>query len=142
LDDAPIDAFGVGTRMTTSADVPSLDVVYKLVEDHTGPRMKTSTGKVTLPGRKQAYRTEAGDTIALVDESGVGGDPLLTAVMERGGRLHSPENLKEIRARTLAGLDRLPGPLRSLEKADPPYPVRRSPGVERLVALLSERAAG
>ena len=29
---APIDAFGVGTQMGTSADAPYLGVVYKLVE--------------------------------------------------------------------------------------------------------------
>ena len=29
---APIDAFGVGTQLSTSADAPSLSAVYKLVE--------------------------------------------------------------------------------------------------------------
>ena len=28
---APIDVFGIGTRLNVSADAPSLDLVYKLV---------------------------------------------------------------------------------------------------------------
>ncbi len=57
---APIDAFGVGTRLSTSSDAPSVGGVYKLVEievDHTVRRtIKTSPGKTTLPGRKQVWR--------------------------------------------------------------------------------------
>src|SRR5438046_2622235 len=49
-------AFGVGTRMGTSEDAPNLGGVYKLVEDRSGPRIKLSTGKATLPGRKQVWR--------------------------------------------------------------------------------------
>lgn len=59
---APIDAFGVGTRLLTSDDAPSLDIVYKLVRDDDGPRMKTSTGKTTLPDIKQVYRFATGSS--------------------------------------------------------------------------------
>ena len=55
-DGAPIDAFGVGTQLGTSADAPALGAVYKLVEDVAGPKMKLASGKVTLPGRKQVWR--------------------------------------------------------------------------------------
>ncbi len=80
---APIDAFGVGTRLATGGDDPSLDAIYKLVEDQHGPRMKTSTGKVTLPGVKQVYRVEeagllTADTIALADERRCRGGPCST----------------------------------------------------------------
>src|SRR5439155_23641778 len=66
-------AFGVGTRMGTSEDAPNLGGVYKLVEDRSGPRIKLSTGKATLPGRKQVWRVGGSgaavrDTIALGDE--------------------------------------------------------------------------
>ena len=50
--DAPVDMFGVGTEMGVSYDAPALAGVYKLVEDTRGYRIKRSTGKVTLPGRK------------------------------------------------------------------------------------------
>ena len=52
----PIDGFGVGTRMNTSADAPFLDCAYKLVEYAGLPRRKRSEGKATWPGRKQVFR--------------------------------------------------------------------------------------
>ncbi len=42
---APIDAFGVGTRLGTSADAPYVGMVYKLVEQGGAPRVKLSPGK-------------------------------------------------------------------------------------------------
>jgi nicotinate phosphoribosyltransferase len=138
--DAPIDGFGVGTAMTTSDDAPSLDVVYKLVEDDTGPRMKTSTGKVTLPGIKQVYRSErdgvlTGDVIALADEAGVTGVPLLERVMRDGRRAVPPEGPVAARSRALDTLDALPRDVRSLDqRAD--YPVVISPGLDALARRL------
>ena len=91
---AQIDAFGVGTKMGTSADRPYLDVIYKLCETMTAdgsfsPIMKLSKDKITLPGRKQVYRFKnkdgsfGKDVIALADEK-VEGEPLLVKVMEKG----------------------------------------------------------
>lgn len=51
---APIDGFGVGTRMNTSADAPYLDCAYKQTEYAGLPRRKRSEGKATWPGRKQS----------------------------------------------------------------------------------------
>jgi len=71
---APIDAFCVGAALTTSADAPSLDLAYKLVEYDGRPCSKHSPGKSTLPGRKQVWRRHdahgliAADQIALADE--------------------------------------------------------------------------
>ena len=48
-DGVPADAFGVGTQLGTSADAPALGGVYKLVADENGPKIKTSTGKVSVP---------------------------------------------------------------------------------------------
>src|SRR3990170_9130694 len=42
---APIDAFGVGTRVGVSADAPFVDSVYKLVEYDGRPGLKLSAGK-------------------------------------------------------------------------------------------------
>ena len=56
LRDAPIDAFGVGTSLTTSSDAPALDCAYKLQEYAGVPRRKRSQGKATWPGRKQVWR--------------------------------------------------------------------------------------
>ncbi|HEX2163903.1 MAG TPA: nicotinate phosphoribosyltransferase, partial [Thermoanaerobaculia bacterium] len=57
---APIDGFGVGTRMGVSQDAPTLDAVYKLTSYAGRGRMKVSPGKETLPGRKQVFRVEEG----------------------------------------------------------------------------------
>ena len=88
---APIDAFGVGTKMAVSEDAPSLDMAYKLVEYAGRPRMKLSTKKVLYPGRKQVFRVvEDGrmvrDVIGLHDEI-LEGEPLLRPVMRGGVRL-------------------------------------------------------
>ena len=87
-DGAKIDAFGVGTKMGTSADRPYLDVIYKLCETMApdgsfSPIMKLSKDKITLPGRKQVYRFQDDDgkfrrdIIALADEKSAG-EPLLS----------------------------------------------------------------
>jgi nicotinate phosphoribosyltransferase len=140
---APIDGFGVGTSLTTSDDAPSLDVVYKLVQDHTGPRMKTSSGKLTLPGVKQVHRMEtdgllAGDVVALADEEGAAGEPLLERVMRSGRRTVPPEGPVACRTRTMAGLRKLPEELLSLT-ASAQAPVQTSPGLDRLLATLLDR---
>lgn len=59
---APIDAFGVGSALTTSEDHPALDIVYKLVDYDGRPVAKFSGVKSTLPGRKQVFRPD-GDPV-------------------------------------------------------------------------------
>ena len=49
---APIDGFGIGTHMDTSADAPYLDCAYKLVEYAGKARRKRSEGKGALAGAK------------------------------------------------------------------------------------------
>ena len=48
--EAPIDGFGLGTRLDTSSDAPYLDCAYKLQEYAGRPRRKHSEGKATWPG--------------------------------------------------------------------------------------------
>jgi nicotinate phosphoribosyltransferase len=56
--DAPIDAFGVGTELVSGKPDAALDGVYKLAEIEGSPRMKISENvqKVTLPGNKKLIR--------------------------------------------------------------------------------------
>ena len=80
---APIDAFGVGTRLGTSADAPYVGMVYKLVEQDGAPRLKLSPGKATLPGRKQVWRSDGIDILGLVDEpTPAASRPLLATVFD------------------------------------------------------------
>ncbi len=142
---APVDAFGVGTSLDTSADAPSLDIAYKLEEYAGRPRRKRSPGKVTWPGRKQVWRRRgadgllAGDTLALADET-VEGEPLLREVMRDGRRCAELPSLPAARAYCRACVAELPAALRSLEEGDAAYPVQVSEQLKRLVAEMD--AAG
>jgi nicotinate phosphoribosyltransferase len=141
---APVDRFGVGTQLGTSADAPALGSVYKLVAEDGSPKMKLSTGKATEPGRKQIHRfCEGGcydhDVMAAEDEPVDGGRPLLECVMAEGRRPADSPRLESIKARCTSALDRLPPPLRSLESAAEPYPVGRSPGLSALVVRMLEQ---
>ncbi len=77
--DAPIDLFGVGTRLVTGQDSPALDGVYKLASVNDKPKLKISENieKITLPGRKKVIRysgddgTFYGDGIVLAEEENV-----------------------------------------------------------------------
>ncbi|MCZ7526332.1 MAG: nicotinate phosphoribosyltransferase [Acidimicrobiia bacterium] len=139
---APVDGFGVGTRMGTSSDAPSLDSAYKLVSYDGRPVMKLSEGKRTHPGAKQVFRrvTDAGvhDLLALREEAGPpGSEPLLVPVMAGGRRLGRPDTLEAARARCAADLAALPPAARELREP-------RAPAAEVspvLVALGAEVAA-
>ena len=120
---APIDSFGVGTRLDASVDAPYLDCVYKL-QDYAGrPRRKRSSGKATWPGRKQVTRVLdesgriAGDTIGLADES-LAGRRLLQPVMRAGRRTEQP-TLDEIRALARREIESLPAGCRTIDRPEP-----------------------
>jgi nicotinate phosphoribosyltransferase len=136
---APIDGFGVGTRMNTSADAPYLDCAYKLVEYEGRPKRKRSEGKVTWPGRKQVYRRYDADGLIAGDALTIEGDrqegtPLLAAVMTGGNRLADSPAIEAVRGHARAQLARLPARLASLERADPMVPAVS----EALRALAAE----
>ena len=137
---APIDGFGVGTRMNTSADAPYLDCAYKLQEYEGQPRRKRSEGKATWPGRKQVYRRYgddgrlAGDVLTLAAET-LPGAALLVPVMRAGRVLGPSAALDVVRERARAELTRLPEPLRALDDADP-YPVEIAPALRDLAAEI------
>ena len=133
---APIDGFGVGTRMGVSEDAPVLDIAYKLTEVRGEGRIKTSPGKRILPGRKQVFRVEEGgeavrDVLARADEEGPG-RPLLARAMA-GGQVADAAlpDLAAARERARREIAALPPRVRSLAPADPPYPVEIS---DRLAA--------
>jgi len=143
---APIDAYGVGTKMGVSADAPYLDTAYKLVDYAGRPVMKLSPGKVTQPGAKQVYRGPGGDLLTLRGEPAPPGcEPLLVPVMRNGQRLTAPDSLASARQRCQADLAWLPAAARSL-RSPVPVPVQVSSQLaslrDRLTRELTGDAAG
>ncbi|MCG3146125.1 MAG: Nicotinate phosphoribosyltransferase pncB2 [Gammaproteobacteria bacterium] len=142
---APIDGFGVGTELVTSADYPSLDCAYKLQEYAGAARRKRSEGKATWPGRKQVYRLRgdgrgpAHDVLTLCEDAHAG-EALLRPAMRAARRLAPRASIALMQARTAAGLAALPGRLRALEKAEP-YEVRVADGLRHLAAEIDARTA-
>jgi nicotinate phosphoribosyltransferase len=145
---APIDAFGVGTRLGTSEDAPNLDVVYKLAQLDGRPLVKLSTDKATLPGIKQVWRRLdeggrfAGDVIGLAGEE-LDGQALLETRMRGGARVtDQPEELAAARRRAAEQLASLPAAIRALSPADAPYPVDVSDALRRCAQQVSAGLAG
>jgi nicotinate phosphoribosyltransferase len=140
---APIDGYGVGTSLTTSADVPALDCVYKLQEYAGLPRRKRSTKKATWPGRKQVWRRYGADgrmigEILAREGDKKEGEPLIELVMQGGRRLRPPPPLHDIRRHAKRELERLPLALRAIEPATT-YPVEVAEELKELAAEVDRR---
>lgn len=126
---APIDMFGVGTELATSADAPSLGVIYKLVEieDSKGRRrypIKLSPDKHTLPGAKQVLRFVDHDLLARSTEcpvcpggtaEGAGNLEALIRPVMLGGKLVEPlPAIEQVRQSAARNLARMPAAVLSL----------------------------
>jgi nicotinate phosphoribosyltransferase len=139
-----IGGFGVGTKMGVSEDAPALDMAYKATAYAGKGRLKLSTGKRILPGRKQIFRIEergeaVRDVLARHDES-LPGRPLMKKVMEGGKRLPSHvTSLDGIRENAARERALLPSRIRALEGASPPYPVDVSEALKRHQEEVSSR---
>ena len=131
-DAAPVDGFGVGTRLVTGSGHPTAGFVYKLVaiEDEHGARRdvaKTSVGKGNAGGVKDAYRVLDPDTGFAVAEHLVpagalpsldGGRALQHPYVVDGRVVRRPSN-DEIRAMHRAAMAEL-RPLDRTTTAGPP----------------------
>ncbi len=144
---ARLDAFGVGTALSTSSDSPNIGVIYKLVEVDLGDTVrnaaKFSQEKITYPGRKQVFRFAdkdrkfSGDVIGLDTESFPGSEPLLVPVMRAGKRIAAADEdplavMKRGQSRHLSDRAHLPEGILLLRTAEPPFPVRYSERLEEL----------
>jgi nicotinate phosphoribosyltransferase len=153
---APIDAFGVGTALTVSDDAPSADYTYKLCDYLGRPRLKTSAGKGTVPGRKQVFRgIDAGghysqDLVGLVDESPSSVTrefkpavsritPMLQPVFENGRRVGVPPTLDQARDHFMGEFAMLGARQRSLTNPAV-YPVRLTAALNAMAISEKLRA--
>jgi nicotinate phosphoribosyltransferase len=142
---APIDAFGVGTRMNVSADAPYLDMAYKIVRYAGRDVLKLSTGKATWTGEKQIWRRRRPDGVldhdllALRDEPPpAGAESLLRTVMDAGRVVEPLPPVSATRERCAREIGALPPEVTRL-RAPGRYPVRHS---ERLVRHQRQLEAG
>ena len=138
---APIDAWGVGTRLVRSTDAPHLGGVYKLTyHDAMGePRMKTSPGKGTKPGHHQVYRVIrdglfAHDWVGLDGEALQDAAPVLIPLLEGGQAVCDAVDLEVSRARAREQLAALPSRLHGLGDEPEAYEVRTTDGLSQLMA--------
>ncbi len=143
-DGAPIDGFGVGTKVDTAADHPHLDMAYKLQAYRGVPRRKRSPGKTHWPGRKQIRRdyrdgTAVGDILCRSDEA-LPGEPLLVEMVDGGRRTRAAEATAAARERLSAGLAALPAACRSLEADSGAYPVTISSALRAAGEAADRRA--
>jgi nicotinate phosphoribosyltransferase len=153
---APIDAFGVGTALTVSDDAPSADYTYKLAEYLGRPRLKTSAGKITVPGRKQVFRgiDASGhfsqDLVGLVDETPTSVarefkpavakvTPLLQTAFENGRRAIAAPTLSESRDHFMGEFAMLGAKQRSLT-SPAAYPVRMTAALNAMTISEKLRA--
>lgn len=132
---APLDAFGVGTQLSTSGDAPNMGAIYKLAElDISGIKRftaKFSDEKTSLPGAKQIFRLPTRDILARSGECGHG-QPLVRPVVI-GGRLLEPfPDLQTTRQRAAEAVRSLPARLRRLGPVEP-HPVDYSKELSTLV---------
>lgn len=145
---APIDAFGVGTELSTSQDYPALGCVYKLVHIHEGPeprgRAKLSAGKLTYPSCKQVFRFRNSDgslhhdLVASIEEQYPEAEPLLHRYIHQGQQVKTPASLSEAREACKAKRTELPQKLRDCcHKAK--YEVEISTQLKHLLAQVQQR---
>ena len=152
---APIDGFGVGTKLITGANYDSLTnegsvSAFKLAEtsDESGKmipatKFTSSMGKATLPGKKQVWRRfDNGkymeDIITLWDEKVDDAKPLLIPVIIKGEIVYDFPDIKEIRKYCAEQLAALPEKYRRLRNSEA-YPVKISEKLRNLRDELFEK---
>lgn len=135
---APVDSYGVGTRLVTGSGAPTSAMVYKLVErENTAgelePVAKTSAGKRSPGGAKQAARRHNSLGIATAELIGTGNNPaalentrdLIRDFVVSGELLPGftgEEAVRNATERHSASLAELPESARRLSEGEPVIP--------------------
>ncbi len=116
---APIDGYGIGTKLVTGAPVNG---VYKLVELDNIPVSKKSIGKQSIAGRKQIWRSFengiiTGDRLTHISAiPQLNEQPLLECIMHNGELLKSLDDLEAIAQRTRLSVKSLPTAVRQIDQ--------------------------
>lgn len=144
-ENAPIDAFGVGTELATSSDDPTISGVYKLVEYKNEAKIKVSEDKITFPGTKQVFRVfnKKGafkeDILALENEPiPTNSEALLELIMKNGKIETKLPKIDEIQQFYLENIKKLPQTYKKLEQAQI-FTLNVSSELESLTSLLRNK---
>lgn len=142
-----VDGFGVGENIVCSPDAPvGIGAVAKLVVNGYGAttmKVAHGTGKATLPGELQVWRSGDHDLVALASEPSPGGGarPVLEPVWRGGAATHAREaraHLDEARERRRTDIEALPAELRAL---DPRGALRKLVASDALVREIERLVA-
>ena len=144
---APIDAFGVGTELATSRDDPAIAGVYKLIEYNRKPKIKISEDKLTYSGKKQIYRIynkqgEFKEDILSLDSEPhpSNSEALLIPVMKEGMLITELPDLNNIQQHYSENIEKLPNKFKELE-VNHIIKVRISKKLSELTSSLTEKFA-
>jgi nicotinate phosphoribosyltransferase len=119
--DAPIDGYGIGTKLVTGAPVNG---VYKLVEIDHIPVSKKSSGKQSIAGRKQIWRSFengilTGDRLTHISDLPKSHEqPLLECIIHNGELVKTLDDLDAIAKRTRNSVKSLPQAVRSIAEPE------------------------
>ncbi|ROZ63092.1 nicotinate phosphoribosyltransferase [Kocuria soli] len=135
---APVDSYGVGTRLVTGSGVPTSSMVYKLVarENAAGdlePVAKKATGKGSIGGRKTALRRRNAQGVATHEIVGIdtvpvddGDDRPLMQPFVRDGELldgwTGPDAVLRAQRRHAGTMAELPRAAARLSEGEPVIP--------------------
>jgi len=114
---APINGYGIGTKLVTGTPVNG---VYKLVEIDHIPVSKKSSGKQSIAGRKQIWRSFengviTGDRLTHISEFPKSSEqPILELIMQDGKLLKPLDDLDAIAQRTRNSVQSLPQSVRNI----------------------------
>lgn len=141
---APVDAYGVGTRLVTGSGAPTSSMVYKLVarEGTSGtmePVAKASSGKASVGGEKFALRRRNEQGVATQEIVGISHEPTddgddreLLVEYVTGGELRDgyvgAQAVGRARERHARSVAELPRTARRLSEGDPVIPTVIQPG--------------
>lgn len=142
---APIDAFGVGTELATSRDDPTIAGVYKLIEYNHSPKIKISEEKITYPGIKQVYRLYdkngkfKEDILALENELAPSDStPLLQPIMKNGELTRKLPEINDIQTFYRENIKKLPESYKDLEEVHT-FELNLSEKLDDLTRSLKEK---
>ncbi|MFR9673846.1 nicotinate phosphoribosyltransferase [Streptomyces sp. TR06-5] len=134
---APVDAYGVGTRLVTGSGHPTCSMVYKLVSRSDSDRpdaplrpvaKRSLGGKTSVGGRKWTVRARDAEGVAEAERIGTGevppglADSVLQVPLVLGGETVGREPLDAARERHRRALASLPLSATQLSRGEPVLP--------------------